>query len=94
MAGEVCVWSCVLPEQGREPESNEFYNFSTGIKNQLNQLSNPARGLPAVVGSIPVSGICSRTEVGTVDLRIPDLLINYLDINIVTGNSIWFFFSF
>lgn len=64
------------------------------INSQLNQLSNPALGLPAVVGSIAVAGIGSRTEVGAVDLRIPALLMNYLDINIVTGNSIWVLFSF
>lgn len=55
MAGEVCLLLYVLPEQGKEPNSNEFSNFSAGI-NWLNQLSNPPLGLiAAVVSSTSVS---------------------------------------
>lgn len=55
VAGEVCLLLDDLREQGREPKSNEFYYFSAGINNQLNQLSNPPLGLIAVVGSTSLS---------------------------------------
>lgn len=59
MAGEVCLLLFVFPEQGKELKSNEFYHFSAGINNQLNQVSNPPLGLIAVVDSTSISCIGS-----------------------------------
>lgn len=39
-----CLLLSVRPEQGKDLQRHEFYPFSAGINNRLNQLSDPPQG--------------------------------------------------